>query len=106
MEKAREDGDEHRLGNLQMHIAFMDRGKYKYGRDYHVEEHGGDLAIKYVDNVSGMPKIHCVINKQTGDVARYSTELVNEAFFPFNLLDKGSRDDCMTQASYDGEYLR
>ena len=94
------------LATSRMHIIFMDRGKYKFGRDYHVEEQGDDLAIKYVDNVSGMPKIHCVINKYTGDVARYSTELVNEAFFPFNLLDKGSRDACMTQASYDAEYLR
>ena len=25
-----------------------------------------------------MPKIHCVINKETGDLARYSTELINE----------------------------
>ena len=103
--KASDEGDQHKLGNLQMHIMFMDHGKYKFGRDYHVVESGNDYAIKYTCNVSGMPKIHCVVNKDTGDVARYSTELVNEAFFPFNLLDKASRDTCMGVASYNEDYL-
>jgi len=92
-------------GNLQMHLDYMSEGCYDYGRHYRVVDKEDRWAIVYDCNVTGMPMIHCVISKDTGDVARRCIKLVKEAFFPFNLMDFGSRIDCMAQANYTGEYL-
>ena len=92
-------------GNLQMHLDYMRDGVYNYGRHYRVIDKNDRWAIVYDCNVTGMPMIHCVISKETGDVARHCIKLVKEAFFPFNLMDFGSRIDCMAQANYNGDYL-
>ena len=92
-------------GNLQMHLDYQRDGVYDYGRHYRVVEREDIYQIVWDCNVTGMPKIHCVINKETGDLARYSTELINEAFFQYNLNDKGSRICCLSEASFNGEYL-
>ena len=62
-------------------------------------------AIVYDCNVTGMPMVHCVVSKETGDVARHCIKLVEEAFFPFNLMDFSSRIDCMALPNYNGDYL-
>ena len=93
-------------GNLQMHLDYQRRGVYNYGRNYRVVDKNDRWAIVYDCNVTGMPMIHCVISKETGDVARHCIKLVNEAFFHFNLLDERSRTDCYAQAHYDGHYLK
>lgn len=91
--------------NLQTIIDYQRDGLWDYRRHYRVREKDDTLQIIWDCNVSGMPKIHCVINKETGDLARYSLELVNEAFFQYNLNDEASRICCLTEASYTGEYL-
>ena len=97
--------DEDLRGNLQMHLDYMREGVYNYGRHYRVVDKNDRWAIVYDCNVTGMPMIHCVVSKETGDVARHCIKLVKEAFFPFNLMDFDSRIDCMTQANYNGDYL-
>lgn len=86
-------------------LEYQRDGLYDYRRHYHVLDKGDYLQINWTCNVSGMPKIHCVINKETGDVAKYNTELVNEAFFQFNLMDENSRLECFSLANFDREYL-
>ena len=92
-------------GNLQMHLDYQQQRVYNYGRNYRVVDKDDRWAIVYDCNVTGMPKIHCVVSKETGDVARHCIKLVNEPFFHFNLLDERSRTDCYAQAHYDGQYL-
>lgn len=87
-------------------MDYQKAGTVNYGRNYYVEDHGDTLRVAWWCNVSSMPMTHCVINKETGDLARYTTELVNEAFFQFNLLDDNSRLACLTEAEYTAEYLR
>ena len=93
-------------GNLQMHLDYQKQRVYNYGRNYRVVDKDDRWAIVYDCNVTGMPKIHCVISKETGDVARHCIKLVDEPFFHFNLLDERSRTDCYAQAHYDGQYLK
>ena len=59
----------------------MRQGVYNYGRHYRVVDKNDRWAIVYDCNVTGMPMIHCVISKETGDVARHCIKLVKEAFF-------------------------
>ena len=92
-------------GNLQMHLDYMRQGVYNYGRHYRVVDKDDRWAIVYDCNVTGMPMVHCIVSKETGDVARRCIKLVKEAFFPFNLMDFASRIDCMAQANYNGDYL-
>ena len=101
----RDATEEDLRGNLQMHLEYQREGTYDYGRHYRVNEKEDIYQIVWDCNVSGMPMIHCVINKETGDLARFSTELINDAFFQYNLNDEGSRICCLAEASYTGEYL-
>jgi hypothetical protein len=98
------DNDDLR-GNLQMHLRYMQEGVYDYGRHYRVKEQEDRYQVVYDCNVTGMPKIHCVVSKETGDVARHCIKLVEEPFFQFNLYDERSRTDCMAQAHWDRDYL-
>ena len=98
--------DEDLRGNLQQHLDYQAQGVYNYGRHYRVVDKDDRWAIVYDCNVTGMPKIHCVVSKETGDVARHCIKLVDEPFFHFNLLDERSRTDCYAQAHYDGQYLK
>ena len=61
-----------------MHLDYQREGTYDYGRHYRVNEKEDIYQIVWDCNVTVMPMIHCVINKETGDLARYSTELINE----------------------------
>ena len=92
-------------GNLQMHVLNQHAGRYDYGRHYRVEEKDDRYVIKYDCNVSGMPTVHCVVNKATGDVARNCIKLVDEPFFPYNLLDPQSRKECFGAANFTRDYL-
>ena len=79
-------------------------------RNYRVVDRDDRWLIVYdqYDNngeICTEPKTHCVVSKETGDVARRSIKLVEEAFFPFNLMDLGSRVDCLVRANYTGDYL-
>ena len=98
--------DEDLRDNLQTHILRMNAGQYDFGRHYRVKEKEDRYQIVYDCNVTGMPSIHCVINKATGDVARSCIKLVEEPFFQYNLMDWGSRLECFSNANFDGEYLR
>jgi hypothetical protein len=91
--------------NLLMHLRYQDQGVYNYGRNYRLVETDTDYKIVYDCNVTGMPMIHCLVNKDTGDVARHVTELIEDAFFQFNLLDPRSRDTCYALAEFTGDYL-
>jgi hypothetical protein len=98
--------DEDLRGNLQMHVLRQHSGQYDFGRHYRVKEKEDRYQIVYDCNVTGMPMIHCVINKATGDVARSCIKLIEEPFFQYNLMDPGSRLECLSNASFDGQYLR
>lgn len=91
--------------NLNMHLEYQREGVYNYGRNYRVDERPDRYAIVYDDNASGMPKIHCVVSKETGDVARACIKLVKEPYFNYNLLDERSRHSCYSHAHYNGDYL-
>lgn len=86
-------------------LKYMAQGVHDFRRNYRVDEKDGLYRIVYDCNVTGMKKIHCVVSKDTGDVARFTTELVNEASFPYNLNDLRSREAALAIADYDGEYL-
>lgn len=91
---------------VQRYLNSMSEGKFDFRRNYRVTEKEDRYLIVYNCNVSaGQPKIHCVVSKTTGDVARHCIKLVEEAFFQFNLLDERSRADCLSQANYKGDYL-
>ena len=81
-------------------------GHHDFRRNYRVKESGDNYNVIWDDNTSGAVRIHCVVNKRTGDVGRFSTDLINEAFFQFNLLDSRSREECLAVAEHTGEYLR
>ena len=98
------DNDDLR-GNLQMHLDYMKQGVYDYRRNYRVKEKEDRYQIIYDCEVTGMPKVHCVVSKTTGDVARHCIKLIEEPFFQFNLLDERSRTDCLAQAHHEREYL-
>lgn len=98
-------GNESTRRNCIQILRYMDEGIWNFGRHYHADVKDGEYRVLFTEKVSGMPKIHCVINPETGDLARYSTELINESCFQFNLLDRGSRMDCLAVAEYSGEYL-
>ena len=87
-------------------LRYMSEGIHDFRRHYQVDEYDGHYRIVYRCNVSSMPKIHCVVNKETGDVARYSLDLINETCFQYNLSDPRSREVCLSVASYDSEYLK
>lgn len=91
--------------NLKMHLQYQDQGVYDYGRHYRVLDKNDRWAIAYDCNVTGMPMIHCVVNKETGDLARRCIKLVEEPFFQYNLLDERSRAACYTVADIEGNYL-
>lgn len=91
--------------NLNMHLEYQREGVYNYGRNYRVDERPDRYAIVYDDNASGMPKIHCVVSKETGDVARACIKLVKEPYFNYNLLDERSRHSCYCHAHFSGDYL-
>ena len=97
--------DEDLRGNLQMHLNYMQEGVYDYGRHYRVKELDDRYQVVYDCNVTGMPMVHCVVNKETGDVARHCIKLIEEPFFQFNLLDERSRTDCLAQAHHNKDYL-
>ena len=92
-------------GNLQMHLDYQEQGTYDYGRHYRVIDKEDRWAIAYDCNVTGMPMIHCVVNKETGDLARRCIKLIEEPFFQYNLLDERSRHACYTVADINGDYL-
>lgn len=92
-------------GNLEMHVIRQHAGQFNYGRDYRVEEKDDRYIVKFDCNVSGMPSIHCVVSKATGDVAKTCIKLVEEPFFPYNLLDQQSRNECFDRAHFDRNYL-
>ena len=92
-------------GNLEMHVLRQHAGQYNYGRNYHVEETDDRYLVKFDCNVSGMPSIHCVVSKATGDVAKSCIKLVEEPYFPYNLLDEQSRNECFGAVSFNREYL-
>ena len=98
------DNDDLRA-NLQMHLDYMQQGVYDYGRHYRVKEQEDRYQVVYDCNVTGMPMIHCVVNKETGDLARRCIKLIEEPFFQFNLLDERSLCDCLAQAHWNGDYL-
>ena len=91
--------------NLQMHLDNMKKGVYDFRRNYRVKETHDRYQVVYDCNVTGMPKIHCVVSKETGDLARHCIKLVERAFFQFNLYDERSRAAAMAVAHWDGEYL-
>lgn len=86
-------------------LGMMRDGIWSFRRNYRVRENQSNFEIIYDNNFSGMPSIHCVVGKRHGDVARYTTELINESCFQYNLLDPRSRDACMAAADYEGKYL-
>ncbi|QIN96709.1 hypothetical protein [Synechococcus phage S-N03] len=86
-------------------LYMMKEGLHDFRRHYRVVEKDNTFRIVYSCNVSGMPRIHCVVGKETGDVARYTTELVNEPHFAYNLLDPRSREACLAIADFNGDYL-
>ena len=87
-------------------LRMMHDGLYDYRQNYRVEEREKHYRIVYnVSTNAGMPMIHCVVGKETGDVARYTTELINEPHFAYNLLDRRSREACLAIADYTGDYL-
>lgn len=91
--------------NCRNIISYMVAGLHNYGRHYHVDVQEDIVRIRYSCEVSGMVMIHCVINKNTGDVAKYSTELINESCFQFNILDPRSAVDLFSVANHTGDYL-
>ena len=98
-------GNESTKRNCHQVLNYMKEGIWNYGRHYHADVKDGEIRVLYTEKVSGMPKIHCVINPETGDLAKYSIELINETCFQFNLLDPGSRMDCLAVAEFSGKYL-
>mgnify|MGYP000339054251 CR=1 FL=1 len=105
LKQLREAEDEILRMDLLTNINYQREGLYDYGRHYHVQETDNEYRIVYDCEVGGMPMVHCVINKETGDLAKYTTELVNEMYFQYNLLDPRSRESCLSQASYTSDYL-
>ena len=91
--------------NCQKVLNYMSDGLHNYGRHYHVKIVDGVIQVRYTCEVSGKPAIHCVINKETGDVAKYSTDLINESCFQFNIIDPRSRFDLFSVAHHTGDYL-
>lgn len=98
------DNDSRRR-NLQMNVDYQKQGVFDYGRHYRVVEKDDRYQVVYDCNVTGMPMIHCVISKETGDVAQHCIKLIEEPFFQFNLLDSRSRMDCLAQAHFNEDYL-
>lgn len=92
--------------NYAMHLNYQAQGKFNYGRNYTVAEIEDRYRIEYTCEVSGMPLIHCVVSKSTGDVARHCIKLVEEPFFNYNLLDPRSRRDCLAVCDPDRSYLK
>lgn len=86
-------------------LRYMSEGLHDFRRNYRVSDKDGHYRIVYDCNVSGMPMIHCFINKETGDVAKYSLDLINETCFQYNLADRRSREECFSVAEYTGDYL-
>ena len=97
--------EEDTRANCRKILQYMAEGLHDFRRNYRVDEKDGNLRIVYSCNVSGMPMVHCVINGDTGDVAKYTTELVSRARHCYNLLDPRSREACLSIADYTGGYL-
>ena len=87
-------------------LNYMHEGLHDFRRNYRVDEKDGNYRVIYDCNYTGMRKIHCVVNKDTGDVAKYDTELINEPSFQYNLVDSRSRESCLAIADYKKEYLK
>ena len=86
-------------------LGMMRDGVWDFRRHYRVKETQSNYQIVFVNNVNSMPTIHCVVGKRHGDVARWTTELINESCFQYNLLDPRSREACLAAAEYTGAYL-
>ena len=102
---AQSTDNEHTRDNCQQILRYMAEGVWSYGHNYRVKERQSNFEIVYDDKVSGMPKVHCVVGKRHGDVARWTTELINESCFQYNLLDPRSREACLAAAEHTGDYL-
>ena len=92
--------------NCKVILRYMAQGLHDFRRNYRVSEVEDAYRVIYNCNVTGMPMIHCVVSKETGDLARQTTDLVERARHQFNLLDPRSREACLAVASYDGGYLK
>lgn len=92
--------------NCRKILNYMAEGLHDFRQNYRVEEEDGVYRIVYEETTSGMPKVHCVVNAETGDVASHTTELVNEPHFAYNLMDPRSREACLAIADYTGDYLK
>ena len=86
-------------------LRMMEDGLHDYRRNYRVDEKDGNYRVIYNCNVSGLPMVHCVVGKKYGDVARYTSELIDEPHFPYNLLDPRSRESCLAAADFERNYL-
>jgi hypothetical protein len=84
----------------------MAEGIHDYRRNYRADEKGAYYRVIHNCNVTGLPMIDAVVSKETGDVARHTTELINEPHFAYNLLDPRSREACLAIADYKGDYLK
>ena len=75
--------------NLREQLRNIHEGQFDFGRNYRVRELEDRYQIVY-DDETGATDIHCVVSKETGDVARHCIKLVEEPFFQFNIHTKKS----------------
>ena len=92
--------------NCRAVLSYMAEGLHDYRRNYRADETGAYYRVIHNCNVTGLPMVDAVVSKETGDVARHTTELINEPHFAYNLLDPRSREACLAIADYTGDYLK
>ncbi|QIN96993.1 hypothetical protein [Synechococcus phage MA10] len=91
--------------NCRKVLQYMAEGLHDYRQNYRVKENEGTYQVVYNCCVSGLPMVHCVVNAETGDLAQYTTDLVDRVYHQYNLLDPRSREACMAVANFSGDYL-
>ena len=89
--------------NCRKILRYMAEGIHDYRQNYRVSESEGAYRIVYDCCVSGLPMIHCVVDSETGDLAKFTTDLVERVNHQYSLLDTRTSEACMEEASFTGD---